>query len=213
MKRIAVPLLHQLVKKHKDGQGGSRHCIVESVVDSEAGNLSTSEARSVSCVGLGSSALSIESSSVQVTLAIVSRKKTEMLSSKYIACASKGTAANSSQSVALANSHHVDQLPCYAINWLNQAAMLMEVWKLVKFEVDVPASQEDQLELLMNKFSLQDLKHAYLITMGKVGHQDEAMSNIMLPYNAKKEVVIEYFVGLIYDHRCMMYDDSPDAFR
>jgi hypothetical protein len=213
MKRVAAPSLYQLLKKDKDGQGGSRHRVVESVVDSEDGNLSASEARSVSRVGLGSGALLIDALSVQVALAIVSPTKRKMSSSKYITRASKGTAANSSRFVATAKSHRVAQLLCYTINWLNQAAMFMEVHKLVKFKVDVPASQENRLEQLMNKFSLQDLKHAYLITMGKVGHKDEAMSDIMLQYNFKKEVAIEYFFGLIYDHRCMMYDNSPDAFR
>ena len=115
--------------------------------------------------------------------------KTETSSSKHIAHASKGTAANGSQSVVGTESQHANQLPCFAINWLlNKAAMLMEALKVFKFEVDVPTTQEDQLELLMNKFSLQNQKHAYLITLGKVRHKD--MSGIMLPYNQKKRLLL-----------------------
>jgi hypothetical protein len=38
---------------------------------------------------------------------------------------------------------------CIAINWLNQDATKKEVCKYVKFDVDVPLTQEDQLEMLM----------------------------------------------------------------
>ncbi len=34
----------------------------------------------------------------------------------------------------------------------------------------------------------------------------------MLPYNARKETVISLFISLIYDHRCMIYDDAENAF-
>jgi hypothetical protein len=34
----------------------------------------------------------------------------------------------------------------------------------------------------------------------------------MLPYNARKETVISLFISLIYNHRCMMYDDADNAF-
>ncbi len=60
-------------------------------------------------------------------------------------------------------------LKCITINWLNQDATLNEVCKYVKYNVDVPLTQEDQLEMLMKKFSLAELKSAYFVTMGKVG--------------------------------------------
>jgi hypothetical protein len=34
----------------------------------------------------------------------------------------------------------------------------------------------------------------------------------MLPYNACKETVISLFISLIYDHRCIMYDDTEKSF-
>jgi hypothetical protein len=91
---------------------------------------------------------------------------------------------------------------CVAINWLNQDATKNKVCKYVKFDVDVPLSQEDQLEMLMDQFSLAELKAAYFVTMGKVGLEDP--SEIVLPNNACKETVISSFIALIYDHCCMM---------
>jgi hypothetical protein len=101
-------------------------------------------------------------------------------------------------------------LKCVAINWLNQDATLKEVCKYAKCNVDVPLTQEDQLEMLMEKFSLPKLKSAYFVMMGKVGLEDP--SEIMLPNNARKETVISLFFSVIYDHRCMMYDYAVNAF-
>ncbi len=100
---------------------------------------------------------------------------------------------------------------CFAINWLNQDATKKEVCKYAKFDVDVPLTQEDQLEMLMEKFSLADLKSAYFVTMGKAGIED--LSEIILPNNARKETVISSFISLIYDHRCTMYDYTENAFQ
>ena len=86
-----------------------------------------------------------------------------------------------------------------------------EVCKYVKYNVDVPLTHEDQLKMLMEKFSLAELKSAYFVTMGKVGLEDPSV--IMLPYNAHNESVISLFISLIYNHRCMMYDDAENAFR
>ncbi len=105
---------------------------------------------------------------------------------------------------------NVIYLKCIAINWFNQDATRKEVCKYIKFDVDVPLIQEDQLEMLMEKFSLADLKSAYFVTMGKVGIEDP--SEIILPNNACKETVISSFISLIYDHRCMMYDYTENAF-
>ena len=106
---------------------------------------------------------------------------------------------------------NVIYLKCIAIDWLNQDAIKKEVPKYVKFDVDVPLTQEDQLEMLMEKFSLADLKSAYFVMMGKVGIEDP--SGIILPNNACKETVISSFISLIYNHRCMMYDYKENAFR
>jgi hypothetical protein len=51
---------------------------------------------------------------------------------------------------------NVIYLKCVTINWLNQEATKKEVCKYVKFDVDVPLTLEDQLEMLMEKFSLAD---------------------------------------------------------
>jgi hypothetical protein len=102
-------------------------------------------------------------------------------------------------------------LKCVAINWLNQDAILKEVHKYVKYNVDVPLTQEDQHKMLMEKFGLAELKSAHFVTMGKVGLEDP--SEIMLPNNARKEIVISSFISLIYDHRCMMYDYAVNAFQ
>jgi hypothetical protein len=64
-----------------------------------------------------------------------------------------------------------------------------------KFDVDVPLTQEDQLEMLIEKLSLVDLKSAYFVMMGKVGIEDP--SEITLPNNARKETVISSFISLI----------------
>jgi hypothetical protein len=64
--------------------------------------------------------------------------------------------------------------------------------------------------MLIEKFSLSDLKSAYFVTMGKVGIEDP--SEITLPNNARKETVISSFISRIYNHRCMMYDYTENAF-
>ncbi len=86
----------------------------------------------------------------------------------------------------------------------------MEIGKYVCHDDDIPKLQEDQLEFLMNKFTLQDLKQAYLITLGKIGVD---YTSVMLPFNARKDVVMSSFTSLIYDYRSMMYEYSEDAFR
>jgi hypothetical protein len=64
--------------------------------------------------------------------------------------------------------------------------------------------------MLMEKFSLADLKSAYFVTMSKVGIEDP--SEIILPNNAHKETIISSFIYLIYDHRCMMFDYTENTF-
>ncbi len=82
--------------------------------------------------------------------------------------------------------------------------------KVVGEDDNFPTLQEDQLEFLIDKFMLQDLKQAYLITSGKNGVD---YTSVMLPYNTCKDVVMYYFTSFNYDHRSMMYEDSEDAFK
>jgi hypothetical protein len=74
----------------------------------------------------------------------------------------------------------------------------------------IPKTQEDQLEYLMDKFTLTNLKIAYHVTAGKIGVD---MSSVMLPNKARKDTIISYFIAMIYDHQSMMYDDTRNAFR
>jgi hypothetical protein len=103
-----------------------------------------------------------------------------------------------------------NRLACGSINWLSLSATIAEIAKYVCQDDNIPKFQEDQLEFLTDKFTLQDLKQACLIISGKIGVD---YTSVMLPYNAHKDVVMSYFTSLIYDHRSMMYKDSKDAFR
>jgi hypothetical protein len=85
--------------------------------------------------------------------------------------------------------------------------------KILKYECNeenIPKSQEDQLEYLLSKFNSPDLKVAYHSIAGKLGLE---YTSVQLPYNPKKDVVISYFIALIFDHRSIMYDSSRDAHR
>ena len=89
----------------------------------------------------------------------------------------------------------------------------MTIAEIRKYESEddmIPKSQEDQLEYLMDKFSLADLKSAYHVTVGKIGVD---ISSVLLPYNARKDAVISYFIAMIYDHHSMMYNDTRSTFR
>jgi hypothetical protein len=68
-----------------------------------------------------------------------------------------------------------------SINWLSKAAMVKEIRKYIGYD-EVPNLQEDQLEILMDKFIIQELKQAYLITLGKIGV--EHYTSVMLSYNS-----------------------------
>jgi hypothetical protein len=61
------------------------------------------------------------------------------------------------------------RLGCVSINWLSQSSMIAEICKYESQESMIPKTQEDQLESLMDKFSLTDLKAAYFVTSGKIG--------------------------------------------
>ncbi len=83
---------------------------------------------------------------------------------KYLSKSNTYT-GNQGQHSAIKN--HPDHFECIAINWLNQDATLNEVWKYVKFDLDIPLTQEDQLEMLMKKLSLTELKSAYFCYDGQ----------------------------------------------
>jgi len=90
----------------------------------------------------------------------------------------------------------------------------MTVAKIRKYESEddmTPKSQEDQLEYyLMDKFSLADLQSAYRVKACKIGVD---ISSVLLPYNARKDTIMSYFIAIIYDHRSMMYNDTWSMFR
>jgi hypothetical protein len=88
--------------------------------------------------------------------------------------------------------------------------MVAEICKYEFQDDKIPRTQEDQLEYLMDKFSLTDLKAAYFITSGKIGVD---ISSVMLSNMAWKDTVISYFIAMIYDHQSMMYDDTRSAYR
>ncbi len=83
--------------------------------------------------------------------------------------------------------------------------MLSKIHKYESNKKCIPKTTEDQLEFLMDKFSLPDLKSAYYVTAGKIGVDP---TSVMLPYNAQKDAVVALFIAMIYDHRSMMYDDT-----
>ena len=97
----------------------------------------------------------------------------------------------------------VTTLGCIAIDWLTPSIVHAELLKHLTDDESVPKSTEDQLDLLMNKFPLPELKSAYYMTMGKLGADVKSKT---LPFNARTDAVKEAFIAMIYDHRSMMYD-------
>ena len=94
-------------------------------------------------------------------------------------------------------------LGCIAIDWLTPSIVHAELLKHLTDDESVPKSTEDQLDLLMNKFPLPELKSAYYMTMGKLGADVKSET---LPFNARTDAVKEAFITMIYDHRSMLYD-------
>ncbi len=89
----------------------------------------------------------------------------------------------------------------------------MTLSKICKYESNkerIPKTTEDQLEFLMDKFSLPNLKSAHYVTAGKIGVDP---TSVMLPFNAQKDAVVVLFIAMIYDHRSMMYDDTRNTYR
>jgi hypothetical protein len=102
-----------------------------------------------------------------------------------------------------AKSVPITTLSCIAIDWLTPSIVHTELLKHISDDESFPKSTEDQLDLLMNKFPLPELKSAYYMTMGKLGADVKSET---LPFNAWTEAVKEAFIAMIYDHRSMMYD-------
>ena len=96
-------------------------------------------------------------------------------------------------------------LSCIAIDWLSPPVVRAELQKHISDDESVPMSTEDQLDFLMNKFPLPELKSAYHFTMGKLGAD---VKSVNLPTNARTDAVKDAFIAMIYDHRSMMYDSN-----
>ncbi len=103
-----------------------------------------------------------------------------------------------------------DRLKCAAIDWFSPTMVTAELLKYESDEDKIPKVQEDQLELLMQKFKLDNLKATYYMIAGKIGANEDS---VLLPYNAGAKIVIPIFIAMIYDHRSMMYDRFKDAKR
>jgi len=114
------------------------------------------------------------------------------------------------QSIAVKHGSSKSRLGCASINWLSCSMTIAEIRKYESEDDMIPKSQEDQLEYLMDKFTVADLKTAYHVTAGKIGVE---ISSVLLPYNARKDAVMSYFIAMIYDHRSMMYNNTQSAFR
>ena len=114
------------------------------------------------------------------------------------------------QSIAVKHGSSKSRLGCASINWLSCSMTIAEIRKYESEDDMIPKSQEDQLEYLMDKFTVADLKSAYHVTAGKIGVD---IPSVLLPYNARKDAVMSYFIAMIYDHRSMMYNDTQSAFR
>jgi hypothetical protein len=113
------------------------------------------------------------------------------------------------QSVVTRNSSK-SCLGCVSINRLSLSMTVAKIYKYQSQDNKIPKTQEDQLEYLMDKFSLTNLKAAYFVISGKIGVD---ISSVMLSNKVRKNTVISYFIAMIYDHRSMMYDDTRSAYR
>jgi hypothetical protein len=102
------------------------------------------------------------------------------------------------------------RLKCAAIDWFSPSMVTAELRKYESDDDKIPKDKEDQLELLMQKFKVDNLKATYYIIAGKIGANEDS---VLLPYNAGAKIVIPTFIAMIYDHRSMMYDHSKDAIR
>jgi len=72
---------------------------------------------------------------------------------------SKSVRSFSNQSIVTLGSSK-SRLGCASINWLSCSMTIAEIHKYESEDDMIPKSQEDQLEYLMDKFSLADLKSA-----------------------------------------------------
>jgi hypothetical protein len=122
---------------------------------------------------------------------------------------SKDNRSSSRQIVAMRTSKD-NSLGCISLDWLSCSMTLSKIRKYESKEERIPMTTEDQLEFLMDKLSLPDLKSAYNVTAGRIGVDP---TSVTLPYNAQKNAVVVLFIAMIYDHRSMMYDDTRNAYR
>ncbi len=122
---------------------------------------------------------------------------------------SKDDRSSSRQIVATRTSRD-NSLGCISLDWLSHLMTLSKIPKYKSNKERIPKTTEDQLEFLMDKFSLPDLKSAYYVTTGKIRVDP---TSVMLPYNPQKDAVVALFIAIIYDHRSMMYDDTRNTYR
>jgi len=73
------------------------------------------------------------------------------------------------QSIAVKHGSSKSRLGCASINWLSCSMTIAEIRKYESEDDMIAKSQEDQLEYLMDKFTVADLKTAYHVTAGKIG--------------------------------------------
>ena len=123
---------------------------------------------------------------------------------------SPGKDVRSSTSVGSVKTSTEARLKCAAIDWFSPSMVTAELRKYESDDDKIPKDKEDQLELLMQKFKVDNLKATYYIIAGKIGAKEDS---VLLPYNAGAKTVIPAFIAMIYDHRSMMYDHSKDAIR
>ena len=123
---------------------------------------------------------------------------------------SPGKDVRSSTSVGSVKTSTEARLKCVAIDWFSPSMVTAELRKYESDDDKIPKDKEDQLELLMQKFKVDNLKATYYIIAGKIGANEDS---VILPYNAGAKIVIPTFIAMIYDHRSMMYDHSKDAIR
>ena len=123
---------------------------------------------------------------------------------------SPGKDVRSSTSVGSVKTSTEARLKCAAIDWFSPSMVTAELRKYKSDDDKIPKDKEDQLELLMQKFKVDNLKATYYIIAGKIGANEDS---VLLPYNAGAKIVIPTFIAMIYDHRSMMYDHSKDAIR
>jgi hypothetical protein len=101
---------------------------------------------------------------------------------------------SSSKQSAVTHGSSKSRLGCASINRLSCSMTVAKIRKYKSQDNKIPKTQEDQLEYLMDKFSLTNLKAAHFVTSGKIGVD---ISSVMLPNKVRKDTVISYFIAMI----------------